>query len=129
MTKALIEQGFTVLAPIGDDQPYDLVVHLPNDRFERIQCKVGWESNGCVRFNTCSTDHGRGRQDYRGRADVFGVYYAAMDRVYMIPVDASPTRTMHLRLSPARNNQRIGVQHADDYSIARWARATCGVAA
>jgi hypothetical protein len=88
--------------------------------FMRIQCKTGWERDGCVLFNSCSTDHGSGRRDYRGRADLFAVYFAARDEVYVVPVDAAATRTTRLRLRPAANAQSRYVRLAEDYRLHRW---------
>ena len=113
--------GLTVLVPWRQDMPYDLVVHLPDDRFLRVQCKTGRERGGCVLFNSASTDHGRGRLDYRGRADVLAVYCPTLDRVYVVPVEEAAGYVTSLRLTASRNNQRRGIRMAEDYEVERWA--------
>jgi hypothetical protein len=120
---ALLRHDLVVLVPFGQSQPYDLVVHLADGSFVRVQVKTGWERDGCVLFNSCSTDHGHGRQDYRGRADVFGVYAPTLDRVFMVPVAAAPTRVMRLRLTATRNGQRAGVRDAADFGVEHWLEA------
>jgi hypothetical protein len=122
--------GLVVLLPFSQHLPYDLVVHLPDGRFVRVQCKTGRERGGCVLFNSASTDHGRGRIDYRGRADVLAVYCPTLDEVYVVPVDEAAGYVTSLRVRPSRNNQRRGVRAADDHTLERWAAAQLdGVAA
>jgi len=125
----LLRHGHAVLIPFGHEQPYDLVVHLRDDRFVRVQCKTGREYDGCVLFNSCSTDHGRGRLDYRGRADVFGVYCPSLGRVFMVPVDQAATRATRLRLRPPRNGQERGIRPADAFDVAAWERVAARRAA
>lgn len=114
--------GIHVLVPFGDGLAFDLVGALPDGRLLKIQVKSGRVRNGCVEFNSHSTDHGRGQQDYRGRADVIAVYVAALAEVFVIPVDDCPASKGYLRLTPPRNNQRRRVRLARDYSFDSWAR-------
>jgi hypothetical protein len=123
---ALLECGLRVLQPIGDDHPYDLVVHAPDDRFLRIQVKHGRLRGGCVVGNACSTDHGRGRESYVGRADVLAIYAAELKATYMVPVREAPRFAVSLRVQPARNGQTRGVRQADDFALARWATSLTG---
>ena len=78
---------------------------------------------GSVLFNSCRTDHGRGRLPYAGLAEAFGVYDAESAAVYLVPVVGAPDFVVTLRLEPARNNQAVGVRQARDYEISRWSRA------
>ncbi|HWT94654.1 MAG TPA: group I intron-associated PD-(D/E)XK endonuclease [Solirubrobacteraceae bacterium] len=125
--KELTALGLTVSLPFAGDAPYDLLVDLNDGRFARVQCKSGRLRDGCVVFNTASTDHGRGRLDYRGRADVFGVFCPAIDRVFVVPVEEASTRAARLRLEPVRNGQRLGVRLASEHTPERWLARTWGV--
>jgi hypothetical protein len=120
---ALLRQGHTVLVPFGDDQPFDLVVHDRQGRYWRVQCKTGRERDGRVMFNSCSTDHGRGRLDYVGRADVFGVWCPTVDRVFIVPVADAAGYVTTLRLRPTRNAQARRIRHAEDFAVERWLAA------
>jgi hypothetical protein len=120
---AFVKRGFDVLVPFGDGQPFDLVVHLEDDRFLRVQCKTGWSGRGTVLFNSLSTDHGNGPRSYRGLADVFGVHYPSRDVVYLVPVALLTGSEGRLRLEPPRNNQRRRIRFAVDYEIDPWSRA------
>jgi len=119
---ALVRHGFRVLLPFSSDEPYDLVVDAEEAGFVRVQCKTARQpGDGTLVFNSASTDHGRGPRDYLGRADVFGVYCPDVERVFMVPVEATARGKTSLRLHPARNNQARRVRFADDYDVGPWA--------
>jgi PD-(D/E)XK endonuclease len=116
----LVRQGFQVLVPFGEGQPYDLAIHLGGSAFLRIQCKTAWPVGGCMVFNCRTTDHGRGPQSYFGQADIFGVYFPRDRAVYLVPIDAVAESEGRLRLEPTRNNQRRGIRFAADFEIGHW---------
>jgi hypothetical protein len=77
-------------------------------------------------FNPHATDHGRGRQSYVGRADIFGVYFPPDEAVYLVPIDAVTRFSGRLRLEPTRNNQQRGIRFASDFEIDRWTADSLG---
>ena len=113
-----------VLRPFGENQRYDLLID-DRDRFIRVQCKTGRLRRGGVLFKTCSFSYhhpsNQGtkhyQQDYRGEADLFGVYCPDNDRVYLVPVDEVGIRTCFLRIDPAKNAQLKKVRWAEDYEL------------
>jgi hypothetical protein len=117
---ALAKQGYDVAIPFGEGQPYDLIVDLGGRDFLRVQCKRAWPLQGCVVFNSRSTDHGRGPQSYIGLADIFGVYFPPTDAVYLVPIDAVASFEGRLRLEPTRNNQKRLIRFATEFEIHRW---------
>jgi hypothetical protein len=116
---ALVQRDFHVLLPFGEGHPFDLVVLVANT-FLRVQCKTAWPSNGCLIFNSHTTDHGRGSRSYAGLADLFGVYFPPGDSVFLVPIDRFTGTEGRLRLEPARNNQKRRVRLAADFLIDRW---------
>ena len=121
--KKLIWAGIPVLVPFGGGLPFDLGAALPPDGdVLRIQVKSGRIRKGCVEFNSCSTDHGAGRQSYDGRADVIAVHVPELDDVFIVPVPECPPFRGYLRLHPPRNNQRRRIRFAVDYSFDSWVR-------
>ena len=114
----LLLAGKVVLQPFGDNQRYDLVVD-ENGTFIRIQCKTGHLTRGAISFKTCSTHfhRGKGWSDYRGEADLFGVYVPNLGKVYLIPVGEVPKQVAHLRLEPPKNGQLKGVRMASKYEF------------
>ncbi|MGB7589353.1 MAG: group I intron-associated PD-(D/E)XK endonuclease [Solirubrobacterales bacterium] len=117
---ALASRGLAVLLPFGGGLPYDLVVHLADRSFLKVQCKTVRLVKDCVVFNAHRTDHGAGRRPYDGLADVFGVYFQLTQAVYLVPVHDVSSIGPRLRLKPTRNNQAQGIRYAADYEIARW---------
>ena len=114
----LLRAGKNVLKPFGDNQRYDLVVE-ENGTFSRIQCKTGRVKLGAVTFKTCSTYAHRGREsrDYRGEADVFGVYCPDNDTVYMVPVNDVGIREGSLRIDEPKNGRTKGIRWAEKYIV------------
>ena len=108
------------MLPFGGGCPFDLVVASDDGILIRVQVKTGWSEGGCVAFNTHSTDHGRGPGSYRGKADLFGVYFAALDQVYLVAVDAVGTSECRLRIEEPKNNQRRRVNMAENFRIESW---------
>lgn len=119
----LTAAGVGVLVPFGGGLSFDLgAASPPEGDVLRIQVKCGSMRGDCIRFNTCSTDHGMGRQSYQGRADVIAVYVEESESVFMVPVSDCPSYQGMLRLHPPRNNQRRGIRFAEEYSFEAWVR-------
>ena len=120
---ALAAADVPVLVPFGQGHGFDLAAIVPPRwALVRIQVKSGRVRRGCVEFNTCSTDHGNGRRDYTGRADVIAVHVPQLPQVLMVPVDECPPFRGFLRLEPPRNNQAKGVRFAATYNFDDWLR-------
>ncbi|HLL77971.1 MAG TPA: group I intron-associated PD-(D/E)XK endonuclease [Ktedonobacteraceae bacterium] len=122
----LVELGYNVLLPFGDNQRYDLIIEDAALNFHRIQCKTGWvESKGAyIEFKTASsyyhTRQGRTeheRKGYRGQVDYFAVYSPDTGKVYLVPMAHASTVNCFLRLVPTKNNQGKHVRWAKDYEL------------
>ena len=58
----------------------------------------------------------------RAEIDAFAVYCAELDRCFFLPTGQFDGQSaVTLRLGPARNKQRLGVNWADDYAFERLA--------
>lgn len=112
---ALVKRGKVVLLPFGDNQRYDLVVD-ENGIFTRIQCKTGRLVKGSVVFSTCSSQahRSKGRQGYKGQAELFGVYCPDNDKVYLVPVDDVGVGYAYLRVDPTN---QPNVRWAGQYEL------------
>ncbi|WP_146175476.1 group I intron-associated PD-(D/E)XK endonuclease [Paraconexibacter algicola] len=122
---ALTAAGLVVLTPFGRFGPYDLVVETAPGTFVRVQVKSGRIRNGCVEFNCCGTDHGRGVGSYAGRADVFAVHVHATGEQFVVPVAQARATRMYLRLTHPANNQVRGVRFARDHRLQDWVLRQC----
>ncbi len=117
----LRRRGFGIAFPFGEDNDFDLVLIRP-DRLERVQVKYA-ESNGSVvpvRCGSHSLTNGKVRRTKRYTAktiDILAVYDAVTDRCYYIPAAelGDGRAILHLRLTPALNNQVSGTRPAERY--------------
>lgn len=114
----LLRKGYAILIPFGDSQRYDLVLDKDN-QFFRIQCKNGRVRNGCVKFNSSSTEWYKGhrRINYKGRVDFFGVYCPELDKTYLVPVDDVGETQGVLRIEKPKNNQGKYIRWSKQYEI------------
>jgi hypothetical protein len=118
---ALVAAEIPVLLPFGDGLSFDLAAAIPpHGELVRIQVKSGRVRNGCVLFNTRSTDHGAGQRSYVGRADVIAVHVPDPHGVFVVAVDECPRSVGALRIRDSRNNQRLRVRFAKDYTLEAW---------
>jgi hypothetical protein len=117
----LVGLGKAVLVPWTEER-YDLVID-DGGKTTRIQCKTGVLRNGCVVFKTCITDARRplGDGGYAGQIDAFAVYCPQIGRMYLVPIDAVPSRNFgYLRVDPPLNGQSWNIRWARDFEIAGW---------
>jgi hypothetical protein len=122
----LLEVGYGVLMPFGDNRRYDLVIEDADGKFYRIQCKTARLMNGgaCINFATASTYYhtkagktGFGRRGYHGEIDYFAVYSPDTRGVYLVPIDHVGTTSAKLRLAPTGNRQEKHVRWAKNYEL------------
>lgn len=105
-----------VLLPVVEGGDYDLA-YDEDGTFVRVQRKTGRVRGSIMTFTTHSIQRNGSRKNYRGLADVFGVYCAELHQVYLVPVDDVPVSSASLRLSPARNGMSKGIRMAVDYAV------------
>jgi PD-(D/E)XK endonuclease len=115
----LVRRGYRVLLPFGVNQRYDLVLDC-DGRFLRAQCKSGRLRAGVIQFSAMSIQSntkGTRTRGYAGEVDLFIVYCAENQRVYVVSADEVPSSQMHLRIDPPRNRQSKRVRWAKDYEL------------
>jgi hypothetical protein len=117
----LRRRGFGVAFPFGEDYDFDLIL-IRADRLERVQVKYT-ESDGRVVRVKCfshSLTNGRVRKTKRYTAatvDLLAVYDITTDRCFYIPAAelGEGRSSIHLRLTPAKNNQVTRTRLAERY--------------
>jgi hypothetical protein len=118
----LLRRGYKVALPYGEDWDYDLIL-CRGDALERVQVKYT-ESDGnviTVRCRSHSLTNGKVRavKQYTAKTvDWLAVYDRSTDHCYYVPaMELGDGRTtLHLRISPTLNNQRVGIRPADEYT-------------
>ena len=122
ITLAAIKLGIEVYRPIAEGGRFDMIF-VVCDRLVRVQCKSAQLYGDIVVVRCYSarrTREGLRRRLYSAdEVDAFAAYCADLDRCYYLPFEAFGSQTqVYLRLSPARNNQRLLVNWARDYEFA-----------
>ena len=113
--------GIPVLRPTTDER-YDIVLDL-RGRFVRVQCKWAPLYGEVVIFRCRSCRRARAALRHRSYSseeiDAFAAYCADLERSFYVPMEIAQNRlAIQLRISPTQNNQRVGVNWADDFDFA-----------
>jgi hypothetical protein len=116
------KHGIDVYKPMFEGGRYDLLFDVFGELL-RVQCKVARRRGGVVdvKARTCRRVAGGGylRTTYSpDEVDAIAAYCPDVDRCYLVPIRAfRKGGCMHLRLSPTKNNQQIGLNWASDYEL------------
>lgn len=117
----LFEQGFTVLNPMTEHSPFDLVAYK-SGVFRRIQVKYRKLSRAGrvdIKFSTCWADR-NGTHTVpvdKGEIDLFCIYCPDTDECYYLDPSEFGSYAS-LRVEATKNGQKKGIRSASDF---RWA--------
>ena len=116
-----VRLGIDVYRPVGEGGRYDMIFDLAG-RLTRVQCKWAVRHGEVVAVRCYSArraPEGLIRRLYTAdEIDAFAGYCADLDRAYFLPFERfAGRRQIHLRLSPARNNQKARVHWASDFEF------------
>jgi hypothetical protein len=114
--------GVDVYRPIAEGGRCDFIFDF-DEKLWRVQCKWATRYEDVLVVRCCSNR--RAREGLRRRPysadeiDAFAAYCAELDRCFFLPFASFPRRAaIQLRLAPTRNNQKLGINWADDYDFA-----------
>jgi PD-(D/E)XK endonuclease len=117
----LLERGHKIAIPYGEDCDFDLVLIRAN-HLERVQVKHTTSDGSviCVRCRSHSLTNGKIRRTKQYTAetiDLLAVYDATTRRCYYVPAQelGEGRVSLHLRLKPTRNGQRLRTRSATNY--------------
>lgn len=120
----LIELGFVVSIPYGENSRYDLIVDCEGKLY-KVQVKTGryLKDRGHIDDSAQSTksyingfEITNSRKSYFNQVDFIGIYCPQLDKCYMVPIKDNKTHII-LRVDPAKNNQQKGTILAEQYEI------------
>jgi hypothetical protein len=128
--QAAARMGVPVWRPVFEGSRTDLILEVGR-RLLRVQCKWAARQGDVVvvRCGTCRRGpNGFIRTTYSAdEIELIGAYCAELSAAYLIPPSIFEGRSyIHLRLVPARNNQRRGVHSAREYEFAATLRGYQG---
>ena len=125
---ALVNDGYRVAIPFGEDQRYDLIIEKDNV-LSRVQVKTGRLRKGAILFNCYSSHTHRGGaacRMYTGEIEYFGVYCPDTRGVYLLPLDEVTVQQGALRVVPPKNGQVKGLRWAERYLLEPGRESDCG---
>jgi prevent-host-death family protein len=114
--------GLTVLMPITEHERYDLVLGIAG-RLLRVQCKWASLRDEVIRVRCDCSYHSPTRGYVRStygvdEVDAIAVYCGELRKSYFLPIaNFAGKKAVHLRVGPARNNQRASLHWATDYEF------------
>jgi hypothetical protein len=113
--------GAGVYKPMFEGGRYDLILEV-GSALVRVQCKWATLDRGAVVVRCYSSRRGPDRMIIRtyteDEVDVIAAYCAETDRCYLLsPGLFCGRRNVHLRVAPSRNNQRVGINWAEDFAF------------
>src|SRR5215207_3881184 len=119
---AAVQAGVLVSRPAVEGCRYDLIFDV-GTRLLRVQCKWARRDGEVIvvraRTSRYSPSAGYIQTVYVAHeVDGIAAYCPDLDACYYVPIAAIEGKAfLHLRLAPARNNQRTGVTMAADYRL------------
>lgn len=113
--------GIGVSRPMTEGLRYDLIFDWQYG-LQKVQCKWACQVDGAIIIRPFSCRRTAAGQVVRRYSchdvDVIAAYCLSLDEVWVIPIaDIGERRHIHLRLTPARNNQHAGVTLAETYRL------------
>ena len=121
IANAAIQMGIVVSRPMVEGRRYDLIFDI-GGKLLRVQCKWAPRVREVVRISSRTSrlsKRGHVRGTYTSsEVDAIAGWCPELGRCYLLPIEEIDGQSMvHLRLSPARNNQRTGVKLAAQYEL------------
>lgn len=111
----LIERGFNVSIPWGEDIRYDLVSEKEGV-FKRIQVKYVTPKNGRLDVFQRSKNNWNTIKYTPKDIDITAVYDPKNDNTYFIPIEIFPkNNTLNLRIANPKNNQEKNIIWASKF--------------
>lgn len=111
----LIESGWHILFPVGENHRYDLVAEK-DGKFIRIQVKYVTPKNGALDINCRSSNNWSVLHYTCKDIDVIAAYNSQDKRIYFVPVAMINYSSFKIRLDDARNNQKEKIHLAGDFA-------------
>lgn len=112
----LMEKEWKVLFPFGENCRYDLVAEK-DGKFVRVQVKYVTPRNGALDVGCKSSNNWNVDKYTAEQVDFIAVYDSQNKDVYFVPSSKFNSSSIILRLSKTKNNQRVGIKKAENFSF------------
>lgn len=116
-----VKRGVTVLLPVGDNLPYDLVIETRSGYLKGQVKTTERVNDGKMVFATNITNPFKktSRKYTESEIDFFGLYCIENGYVGIMPVSECTAKDTIIRIDVPRNNQAAKVKMASDYAFER----------
>lgn len=116
-----VELGIPVYIPFGDNEKADLIAEF-NGKLNKIQVKTSQKAeDGKMIFDlTSSTQHRKNGEKHiytDNEIDYFVCYNIQRDKIFLIPVNKTPSTKITIRYEKSKNNQIQNIKFEEDYLI------------
>lgn len=116
-----VELGIPVYIPFGDNEKADLIAEF-NGKLNKIQVKTSQKAeDGKMIFDlTSSTQHRKNGEKHiytDNEIDYFVCYNIQRDKIFLIPVNETPSTSITIRYEKSKNNQIQNIKFEQDYLI------------
>ena len=116
-----VELGISVYLPFGVNERSDLIAEF-NGKLNRIQVKTSIKAeDGKMIFDlTSSTQHRKNGEKHiytDNEIDYFVCYNIQRDKIFLIPVNETPSTSITIRYEKSKNNQIQNIKFEQDYLI------------
>lgn len=123
VAQKLIEQGYIVSIPYGNNSRYDMIVDTDNDCY-RVQVKhASLNNNGSYTVNTSNTaitTHGNSRKYYT-KADIDYIITIIQDQLVVIPVEMiEHSQSKIFRVELPTKGTKSNCNLIQDYTVGRY---------
>lgn len=116
----LVELGYPVLMPFGDNERYDLVIETESGTFKRVQIKTARfiPAKGVLNIQVCSSHNhcNGGKKSYHGQVDLIMAYSPHTDKVYKLKIEDVGETDVYLRITPPKV-MRTGIRLVEGYEL------------
>lgn len=110
----LLEKGWKVLLPLGENHRYDLVAEQ-SGRFVRIQVKYITPKRGRLEVKCASSNNWSVLQYTAKEIDVIAVFDSKNKSIYFVPMTKVRRSSLSLRIEQSKNNQKLKINLARDF--------------
>ena len=114
-----VKNGVPVLLPVGDNEPFDMVVII-DGRFLKVQVKTTETiKNVAMIFCTNITNPFKktSRKYTETEIDLFGLYCIENGYIGLLPIKECTSKETIIRLVPPKNNQSTKIKNAETYEF------------
>ena len=112
----LLEMGWSILFPFGENSRYDLVAEK-HGKFLKVQVKYVTPANGVLKVGCKSSNNWSVKKYTAKEIDYIAVYNGKDKGIYFIPSSKLNKSAIGLRILPTKNNQKLNIRDSKEFLL------------